>query len=717
MGNVTALMMDVITEKSGHTMTGLAVSVCLTPAAPSPLPLPYPTIATVAEGVIDECMRTKIDGAKVLTVGSCTKNCHGNEPGTLKEVVSLNTAGPSFPILGAPIVFIELGMAGITLSPGFMNKNPVPGGGSSASGAGGGGGGGGRRGRRRGRASRGEARRDPRTAAEAAAGATAARPRRTRRPRRAPRVRRRGGHPVDVVTGTMFTPPALDFMLPGRLHVQWNRTYRTSNVERRCGLGWGWSHSLHFVAQRRGDMLALVDDELRETKIPFPGDDEVVPLSFGKNVFKHGEGIGVDLADGLLRVLLPDEEHRRYELRELRDGSGNIATIEWEGGEVVAIVDSCGRRATLSRDGGTLRWSLAVTDAEGQEHRRHLVGYEIDPRGDLVGVIGANGAEWRFEYDADHYLVREIQPDGVEYVFRHEVVGGRKLCVETWGEMSGRDILAAIWARRSRDGAATEAAGARAGGRAAIFHTRLEYGPEPFTTTMTDGCGNVHRYRTNAHGLVDVYTDPRGYTRRYAYDEQAHMVTATDGAGRTERRRYDLLGRLLGVLQKDGTQVRVTLRRRRAQHDDRAPRGRRRGRRSAPKIQRSSSRSTKVGRKTSSAMGERGLLRRSFDRPAWTRPSRTTRTATSRATTTASASTYEYTVGSLRPRRAAQAARPASSTSSSTTAAARSSRSSSPSASGRRSRPTSWAASSKSVHHARRQRRRAATSRAAWSSA
>ncbi len=42
MGDVTALMMDMITEKSGHTITPMAVSVCLTPAAPSPLPIPYP---------------------------------------------------------------------------------------------------------------------------------------------------------------------------------------------------------------------------------------------------------------------------------------------------------------------------------------------------------------------------------------------------------------------------------------------------------------------------------------------------------------------------------------------------------------------------------------------------------------------------------------------------------------------------------------------------
>src|SRR5690242_19407246 len=110
MADVTALEMDMITEGSGHSMIGMAVSVCTTPAAPSPIPVPYPTMGSVAEGSIDCSMRTKVSGEKVITVGSCMKACHGNEPGTLKEVMSLNTAGPCFPALGAPTVIVELGM-------------------------------------------------------------------------------------------------------------------------------------------------------------------------------------------------------------------------------------------------------------------------------------------------------------------------------------------------------------------------------------------------------------------------------------------------------------------------------------------------------------------------------------------------------------------------------------------------------------------------------
>ena len=102
MGDVTAVMMDVITEKSGHQVVPNAVSVCITPAAPSPLPIPYPVIAQVGEGITDPPMRTKVNGSPIATTGSVLKACHGNEPGTLKEVVSLNTGGPVFIIVGAP---------------------------------------------------------------------------------------------------------------------------------------------------------------------------------------------------------------------------------------------------------------------------------------------------------------------------------------------------------------------------------------------------------------------------------------------------------------------------------------------------------------------------------------------------------------------------------------------------------------------------------------
>jgi len=121
---VTACKMDTVHKKSGHTATPCAVSVCTTPAAPSPVPIPYPVVANSAEGTKDHPTRTKITGATIITVGSAFSKCHGNEPGTLKETLSLNTAGPCYIMTGAPTVLIELGMAGITGSTGFSNKGP-----------------------------------------------------------------------------------------------------------------------------------------------------------------------------------------------------------------------------------------------------------------------------------------------------------------------------------------------------------------------------------------------------------------------------------------------------------------------------------------------------------------------------------------------------------------------------------------------------------------
>jgi len=121
---VTACNMDVVHTSSGHQATGMAPSVCTTPAAPSPIPVPYPVMGTSTEGVVGAPTRTKVGGGKPITVGSCLKSCHGNEPGTMKEVVSVNTSGPCFIIAGAPTVLIELGMAGITGSPCMMNRAP-----------------------------------------------------------------------------------------------------------------------------------------------------------------------------------------------------------------------------------------------------------------------------------------------------------------------------------------------------------------------------------------------------------------------------------------------------------------------------------------------------------------------------------------------------------------------------------------------------------------
>ncbi|WP_437613102.1 PAAR-like domain-containing protein [Sorangium sp. So ce834] len=532
MAKVTALGMDTITEKSGHQMTGMAVSVCLTPAAPSPLPIPYPTMGTVAEGIIDPCMRTKIEGAKILTVGGCMKACHGNEPGTLKEVVSLNTAGPCFPWLGAPNVFIELGMAGITGSMGQMNKSITVGAGASASGAGGSGGGGGGSGGGAGGPGGGGPQGGSNGGGGGGGSSSGAAPPKPPAPPQA-EGQAAAAHPIDVVTGTMYTNPKLDVLLPGPFSVGLVRRYATSAVRSRCGMGWGWSHNLHWYARRHGDGLVLVDPDFREVHLPEPESDQVLVLPYGVKVGRFGNDLVVDLDDGAVRVLRYDPAELRYCLAELRDDAGNVVELEWREGMLVRLVDCAGRVLTVERDGNLVVHRLSVTDEEGKVHQRTLVVLEIDDRGDLVRAVDAGGVETLFAYDEEHYLVRESSPDGIDYHFVYADVSGERRCVESWGELRGGDVLREI-------GYSPPAGAPRPKG---IFHTRLSWGPEPFQAHVIDGLGQRHLYVGNALGLVTAYRDPRGYVTHYSYDSAGRLVAIRDAEGRLARRHADMSGR------------------------------------------------------------------------------------------------------------------------------------------------------------------------------
>lgn len=536
MGKVTALYMDTITDKSGHTMTGMAVSVCLTPAAPSPLPIPYPTVGNVSEGLIDPCLRTKIEGAKILTVGGCMKACHGNEPGTLKEVVSLNTAGPCFPWLGAPVVFIELGMAGITGSMGQMNKSITVGASGSASGAGGGGGGGGGAGGGAGGPGAGGPG-GPGNGGGGGGGSNAG-----AGPPNAPGApgaegQAGAGHPVDVITGAMYTTPQNDFELPGPLRVTWTRHYRTSAVRERIGLGYGWGHALAWRAELRDGVLTLIDDTLTRTALRAPDDETQALLPHGRRLWWQDEALVLEQdEDGLRRVLRPEGGTGRYRLAEVRDRFGNSAAVRWDEDEVVEIVDAAGRRAWLERQGPYRIWWASLTGEGGAEHRRRLVTYELDEAGDLAKVIDAGGVEASYTYDAEHYLVAERHPDGLTYHFVYADVDGQRRCVETWADIPGGDVLRDIGA---------------APGPKGLYHMRIEYGPGPYQSTVTDGLGARFRYRGNALGLVERYEDPRGGWKQLVYGPTGLVQRSItpDGA---ERRAYDAAGRFVGLTDAAG---------------------------------------------------------------------------------------------------------------------------------------------------------------------
>jgi hypothetical protein len=84
---VTVLGMDLVCEDSGHQVVPNGPNTCITPAAPSPLPVPYPIIAS-SSSLSPGTKKVKQAGKKILNSKGKVKSCNGNEAGTQKDVSS-----------------------------------------------------------------------------------------------------------------------------------------------------------------------------------------------------------------------------------------------------------------------------------------------------------------------------------------------------------------------------------------------------------------------------------------------------------------------------------------------------------------------------------------------------------------------------------------------------------------------------------------------------
>lgn len=117
---LTAVGMDVCSEASGHQIVPMAPNVCITPAAPSPLPIPYPILGTTAK-LDPGCEDVLADGKKTMNRTSAVAAVHGNEAGTQKDIITFQTGGKGFALLGAPVVMFEGDMVIVTGMVGFGN--------------------------------------------------------------------------------------------------------------------------------------------------------------------------------------------------------------------------------------------------------------------------------------------------------------------------------------------------------------------------------------------------------------------------------------------------------------------------------------------------------------------------------------------------------------------------------------------------------------------
>ncbi|MDC0680140.1 DUF6531 domain-containing protein [Sorangium atrum] len=330
------------------------------------------------------------------------------------------------------------------------------------------------------------------------------------------------GHPIDPVTGRVYTLAVTDMALPGAFPLVIERAYNSAQRDLDYGLGYGWNHSLGWrVIELRRRRVRVVTATALACEDRCPDEGETVKLPVGW-LTRTRDGYLLEADDGITRVFEDvfaiDNEFR---LSALLDHNGNQARLFYENGTgpLQFVNDSVGRllRVRRHRDGRIA--AFEVKNASSRGAWTSFRTYEYDERGDLVVARDALGHAMTFAYDMDHRLALERWPTGLEVHYRYD---DRGRCVETWcNDPNERALLAEGVPEVLADGS-------RAKG---VLHAKVEYcGDENNVITSRA----LRRIGVNAFGKADRIVWA-GQVHENVFDDAGELVGYRDGLGRTWR--------------------------------------------------------------------------------------------------------------------------------------------------------------------------------------
>lgn len=339
------------------------------------------------------------------------------------------------------------------------------------------------------------------------------------------------GHPVDVVTGSVFTE-VVDLELPGPIPLRIERVYESAGAAIRSSLGHGWNHSLdESLWFERGRAVVRLGDgreiefglwDLPDRRMR-PGDvleRRVHKLRLACVDEQHFE---LTLADGLVHEfgaisgdapgsvrLLKIHSPDRYHVIELSYAHDHLDQVRDMCGRVIRFVhDERGRVIQL--------WAPHPNGAGQVLHRR----YHYDADGDLIEVTDALGHAWHYAYEG-HLLVRETDRVGLSFYFQYDGVGSIARCVRTWGD----------------------------GG---IYDHVIDYDPRNRKTLVENSHREITIYSHDERNQVTAVVDPLGGVTRHEYDpDNGQPTLLVDPLGAQTRRRYDERGNRVELATADG---------------------------------------------------------------------------------------------------------------------------------------------------------------------
>jgi RHS repeat-associated protein len=340
-------------------------------------------------------------------------------------------------------------------------------------------------------------------------------------------------HPVDVVTGRVFTHPITDLALAGPLPFVFQRSYSSSACQEDRGLGFGWAHSLGWSIEVGARNVTVLTDRGVSVTFALPEIGHSVVGDWGWLVRRDNAGFALDVGDQRWRIFSTRaQDGRSYLLDAVEDRNGNRVTLTYDGGKLSRVTDSAGRVVKVT---ATPEGRIASLEVKTAEHRGRWIAfatYAYDDSGRLVRVTDADGHSFVYEYDEHNRLVRDTDRAGLSFCFRYDE---KDRGIEAWGEYVGRRDPSLA------DDVPTFLADGRTRAKG-IYHRKIDYHSRGYTE-VTDTT-ETRRYFGNKWGTLDKAV-AGGAVISSKYDEHGFEIEKTDALGSTWRWVRDGRGRVL----------------------------------------------------------------------------------------------------------------------------------------------------------------------------
>jgi RHS repeat-associated protein len=232
---------------------------------------------------------------------------------------------------------------------------------------------------------------------------------------------------------------------------------------------------------------------------------------------------------------------RNHFLREVIDPQGRTgARMEYdEKGRLKRTLNTSGNSVAFEYDPANS--VQTVRDALGNP-----TTYEYDPRGNVVRQVDALGNQTRLKYDDNNNMIEIIDPNNLVTRMTYDSKGNLISRTEAYCGCAGVVPGSTYYTYDAR-GNMTDL----------VLPTgaslNLTYDPRGNLLSVQDGKGNViQSFTYDRYGQVKSETDVSG-TSRYYYDEFGNLVLSIDSDGGITRMDYDNNGRMIKMVEDNGT--------------------------------------------------------------------------------------------------------------------------------------------------------------------